>query len=919
MSKKQKGNADPKASIEPLSSLKIGIISFYDEALPAKYILQTPLAEFSQINGVSFIDRLRESLNSNLDYTLITFTQSSNLQFLEPGLKQMNANGWGDVLLFTSSDKNQSKNELISGFRTDELLSPAVLISNKLLQEQPLSVLNTSSKVGLLYSFEKLTSSWTNWQTDHADKTQTPEVTIASRLKLSTHWYNLKNSYQKPWKIVFMLLCALSLAAMTILSRDAAISGDEFTQFDWADTAIIPYYTDGKDAALSDPKKLMHLYGSSFDTFTALMARITGTEDVYEMRHFWNAIFGFICIFFTSLIIKRITRSYLYAGIGLILLFFTPRLLGDALNNPKDIPFAAGYLIALYYAIKYYSNRGRKPLSQFIGIITGISLAISIRIGGLVLLPIVATIAGFEYIRQIGVKSFLSFKWVGFQKLLLGFIIITAASFFIGIAPWPYGIEDPFTNPFKALKEFTNFGATLRQLFEGKLFDSDLLPRYYLVKYIAITLPLVSIAGVALFSIIAISKKVKIPTAAWYLVFAAVFPVFYIWFQKSNVYGGMRQVLFVIPCLVAIAVSGFHMLSNILGNKKWVKIAIPVSMLLINIPAASHIVKSHPMEYIYFNELAGGVKGAYGNYEMDYYLASLKPCTEWFLNNVARKNPNQKFVILTYGMDQVKYYCRKDTNVHVGFTRYDDRSEKKWDYAIFFNAYLDKDRLLSGKYPPVGTVYTPKIDGKPMGLVIKRPSFADFEGFEADRSKEYDKAVKKYKEYLEKDPNSNEVYLYLAYAYANLGKMDSAIWSANQSVKLYPEFTKALFALNQFYVGKGDYEKGIKVMDQYLAARPKDSDAHLIKGQTLAQKGDLNGAIQSIQQAIAFAPMDYRAYSLGAQIYQGLGDKINAGLYYDASKLFSTKDQNEYQNSLEALSGIYRSITGEDLDMSKYK
>jgi hypothetical protein len=38
--------------------------------------------------------------------------------------------------------------------------------------------------------------------------------------------------------------------------------------------------------------------------------------------------------------------------------------------------------------------------------------------------------------------------------------------------------------------------------------------------------------------------------------------------------------------------------------------------------------------------VVGNTEGAYGQYEMDYYLAGLRQSSEWFLENVARKNPN---------------------------------------------------------------------------------------------------------------------------------------------------------------------------------------------------------------------------------------------------------------------------------------
>lgn len=765
---------------------------------------------------------------------------------------------------------------------------------------------------------------------------------LSKKLKTSL-WFYTSGGIKSVHKMLFVGLSVLALSLGMWLSKDAGVSGDEFTQYEYSqltanyyeaklgkeihidtnalrgqkmETLVKKSYNNPENLATQeDPEKLMHLYGASFDTFTTLLIRWFGISDVMDFRHLINSIFGFFCMFFGALIVRRVTGgNWKYAWITLVLLFFTPRLLGESFNNPKDIPFAAGYIMAIYYTLKSFNGLQVFRWSSLLGLIVSVALGISIRIGGVLSIAIFVMYAGLQYINQIGFKAFIGFKWTGFIRVIVPVAAVAVFAYLLGIFFWPYGWDDPFTNPMKALKSFSNYAGSIRQLFEGKMYDSDMLPSYYLIKYVFITTPIAAIIGMALTLLFPAWKKTGFTLPIFLVFFAAIFPVFYIFIQKSQVYGGLRHILFTVPFFVICGILGYWLIEQFLKEKKWAAYAIPAAALGMTALPAKFIVQNHPLEYIYFNEFVGGTAGAYGSYEMDYYLAGLRPSTEWFLENVARKNPNKKYRVLTYGMDQVKYYCRKDTNVKVGFTRYDDRSEKTWDYTIFYNAYLDQERLLGGKYPPIGTVYTPKVDGKPVGLVIKRPSIADYEGFEADRKGNYDLAVSKYLDYLQKDPNSNEVYLYLSYAYANKNNLDSAIWAAKKSVELYPEFSKALFALNQFYVNKKDFDNAVKVMDQYLESRPKDPDGYLIKAQTQAQKGDLNPAIQSIQKAIELAPLDGRAYGLGSKIYQGLNDNLNANLYAEAAMLFQAKDENQRQKGIEALKGIYLSITGKELN-----
>ncbi len=837
--------------------------------------------------------------------------------------------------------------EFLGGIGTAEFNNNFIAFGKEAFQKLALQGITPIDAYELSYLAEKTCCQHTIIEADKKEQAKVaPIAALKKKLRTSVKFYT-GGGKQAVHKYIFLGVSIIALIAGAVLSRNAGISGDEFTQYEYSKLTA-NYYEDMLGMKISvdtlglkgqkmttlaskaasgqnlanlatqvDPERLMHLYGASFDTITTLMIRWFGISEVMDFRHLINSFFGFLCVFFGALVVRRVTGgSWKYAWITAIMLFFTPRLLGESYNNPKDIPFAAGFVISIYYTLKAFSSLGVIRLSSMIGLVIGTALGISIRIGGLLSIAIFMMYAGLQYIASLGgLKKFLSFRWTGFVRFILRLFVLGLASYLVGIALWPYGLDDPFSNPITAFKGFSNYGGSIRQLFEGKLFDSDLLPRYYLFKYVIITTPIAALLGMLLLLVFPAWKKTRFDNGIFLVLFAAVFPVLYIFIQKAQVYGGLRHILFTIPFFVMSGILGYYIIEKWLADKSWAKFALPGVALGLTLLPASFIAKNHPLEYIYFNETVGGTAGAYGNYEMDYYLAGLRPSTEWFLNNVARKNPNKQYQILTYGMDQVKYYCRNDKNVKVGFTRYDDRSEKNWDYTIFYNAYLDKARLTGGNYPPKGTVFSPMVAGKPMGLVIERVSHADYEGFMADRAKNYRLAQQKYMEYLKFDPQSNEIYLYLSSAYANLGNLDSAIWAAKKSIEIYPEFTKSLFALNQYYVGKNDFANAAKVMDQYLEARPKDADAWLMKGQALGQKGDLDAALNCAKTGIEINPQDNRFYELGAAIYQAKKDQLNLNLYVEAIGAFNGKTAEEKQKGAEAIKTIYLEITGKELDL----
>jgi len=813
-----------------------------------------------------------------------------------------------------------STTEWFSGFSDAEWNTPWLLLRGTSWKNAAISQI--AHQYRLLYALEKAGLSTENKPVEGAAALRTPILqSLKAKLGTVLWWYSPARMLREGsvWQLAFAAVALLLLVLMPMLSRNAAISGDEFTQYEYSKLTANYYQhmlggsidvdtnalkgqkmiglaraaaTEAPEslATLVDEDKFMHLYGSSFDTFTTMIIRWLGTDQIFETRHFFNSLFGFLAVLFAALIIRRLTGSWKYGFIGMLALFFTPRLLGESLNNPKDIPFAAGYIMAMYYMMRCFSGK-KMRISHAIGLVLGIGLAISVRVGGLLLLPITVMYAGLQYINLIGLNNFLKFRWTNLWAHVKPVLAVLVLGYAAGVLPWPYALESPLEHPFKVLSEFSNYSTSLRQLYEGKLYDSDLLPSAYLARYLFITTPLFTLFGLLLFFVLQLMQSKKFSTDVFLLLFAAVFPILYIYIQKSNVYGGLRQILFTIPPLVVLGVYGFYLLEQRIKSFRFAGTAVPATAGLLLLLPASFVARNHPLEYIYFNELSGGVKGAYGKYEMDYYLASLKPSSEWLIKEVISKNPEKKYTILTYGMDHVRYYFRNYPNVHVGYTRYDDRSKVDWDYSIFYNAHMDKERLLNGFYPPAGTVYSPEVDGKPMGIVIQRLGKADLEGMKAYKVRSYPDALEQLKTSLKTDPNSCEVLTAIADSYFQMGQsdtalnqamMDSATRYATRSIVITPDYTPALNIAGLIQLQMNKLDEALQYFNTYEQIRPKDGVAYYYQALILARKNLLDMSIEKLNKGIVQNQMAPEFYGLGAQLYQARGEKEQAQLYQQA-------------------------------------
>ena len=462
-----------------------------------------------------------------------------------------------NYLILGEAKKTSKLKEIISSDYGSKEYANSVVIHGSALSQ--INTNNCISVEQLIYNAEKscLIESYISNNTKDVNNSF---IDIwRKKLSQSFNYYSFWKS--KNWTLgAFLLATIFSFFYITNSSRKAGISGDDFVQYYYG-KCIASYQLDrigidlpldtnelkaekmytlakaypqvGKDIVkLEDPYMYMHLYGSSFDAFTAALVYLMDVEDFIEFRHWWNAVFGFLIFFYGALTIRRLTKgSWMWATLGLIVLLFTPRLFGESLNNPKDVPFALGYMMSLYYAIKFYQHFPRIKWSTLFGLIFGIALGISIRIGGLLSIAIIGLYMGLKYIENQGWSNVIKFKLNGLKPYITSIIGISVGAYILGIFFWPYGWDAPIENPKKALDAFTHYQVSLRQLFEGVLYDSNNLPGYYLTKYLWITLPIVTLIGIGL-NILMTSFNRKITMEEFLIIFAAIFPVFYIWINK---------------------------------------------------------------------------------------------------------------------------------------------------------------------------------------------------------------------------------------------------------------------------------------------------------------------------------------------------------------------------------------------------
>lgn len=677
-------------------------------------------------------------------------------------------------------------------------------------------------------------------------------------------------------KGVFVLLAVASLIVLVVGSFGAGMSGDDEIHNVHAAHVYDFYRTLGKDktAAVVTDQYNLPLYGQVVDNFAYALARWSGIDDVMQVRHTVNTICGWLAMLFTALIAFRLSgRKWLPAILTFLLFVFSPRFVGHSFNDLKDVNLVTFMAMGLFYMVVFLQDFPKVKVSTMVMLAVSIGLAMAVRVGGLILIAYFGFfgLLRWFFLSREGRLDGLS-KGAAFGRLVKYGLLTAAGGYLLCVSLWPYAMQRPIGNVLGALSSMNAFSISIRQLFEGSMAMSDTLPWYYTPKFIFMTIPVAVIAGASIYLFTGWGKNNRFFT--FFLLFCFAFPVCWIIYTKANVYGGWRHSMFCYPTLVVMAGLGFYSLHTrfVKPVLRWGSgVALPVVLLA---GPAFHMFANHPYEYVYFNELAGGVKNAYGKYELDYYYHSTRKATEWVMANadVSRLKPGEKFKVATWHTSSVGYYLRKDTaHFRPVFSRIYQMGNNDWDYAVFTITGMNPDWIKNKKmFPPVNTVHVEKVSGVPVCIVLERVDRNDLYGYQAMRAGKTDSAKMFFRRALQANPYNEQALENLSELYLNRNDADSAFALASFWVENVPSNISALSLLAQACFAKGDISGALSVSGRIKKVSPDDISGYWLAAHCHLREQDLQSALDELLALVEIRPYA-PAYDLMAQIYQAAG------------------------------------------------
>lgn len=335
----------------------------------------------------------------------------------------------------------------------------------------------------------------------------------------------------------------------------------------------------------------------------------------YEWFHLLNLAFGFLLFLLSYLLFLNNGVCPRKAVVAPISIFLTPYILGHIPGNPKDIPFAWAYLGSLYF-INLFGNKKTdfKVKVIILGALIGLSTAL--RAVGLTLL----------------VVSFLFDTLYSKNKLaqsIVEHVLITLISFFIWIILMPWLGVNFYANLVTAVFNASGFSEWKGTIFYlGEFLNKSQRPWHYLFVILGVKLPIPFVVLFLFGSFSFIKKTILklVPTSVEFLLFTAIYLNFFVYLVTHPVvYNGIRHFLYLVVLIVLF--SSFYLVKNWKSTRfyKTLLILIFVYFGFTGI----RMIHLHPYEYVYFNELTGGLRGAQKLFQLDYWGASYKTGSEY--------------------------------------------------------------------------------------------------------------------------------------------------------------------------------------------------------------------------------------------------------------------------------------------------
>jgi hypothetical protein len=429
-----------------------------------------------------------------------------------------------------------------------------------------------------------------------------------------------------------VLVVGLSTAA------DYGFTVDEYNADDYGPKALAWYTSGFTDRSHFETVEFsLWYYGPWFHMLTGYVQSFD-LADRITVRHAMTFMVGLAGVA-ALLPIGRLAVGRWVGLAAIALCLMTGYFYGSLFFTPIDVPFLAAMTWATL-AILVMTRRELPswPATIAVGLLTG--LAIGTRTGGIITHAYLLGAMILCAVEFFGNHSRLTARYV--LQIGVRYAAVVVLAWLTAIALWPWlQIGNPFEQFRIALVHFATIPMSFEFSHWGERIWTNALPQSYIPAQLLARLPgaFLLLLAVALgYAVVAAAIAGRDIAAKWRLdrsaglraaalalahergvlvICAAVaLPLGFLIVQRATIYDGIRHVLFVIPMLAILAGAGWYALLPLL--RRAAVVTAVVTGAYVGSTVAT-LVALHPLEYVAMNALAGGTRGAYNRFELDYW------------------------------------------------------------------------------------------------------------------------------------------------------------------------------------------------------------------------------------------------------------------------------------------------------------
>ena len=502
------------------------------------------------------------------------------------------------------------------------------------------------------------------------------------------------SKYQRNWPnlaqfeklVVFGVFISFAVVGFLIY-KDYGLSTDEPFQRAIGQTSLaylanlfgIAFLLDGA-SPLIDPASVFlsqrdRDYGVAFELPAEFFAKVLhlGSRDAYYFRHLLTFLVFYVAVYFFYRLIRLRYDSWRMGLLGATFLILSPRIFGDSFFNDKDLVFLSVFLIGIYTLVQFILKPSwRNALWHALAC----AIAIDVRLMA-VLLP-AATLAAFLMLtlrQALPIKKMLG---------LLGLYSVLLVVFVIAFWPWLW--LDPVGHFLLAFRNMAHFRHTPEMYFMGQIISAKELPWYYIPVWIGVTTPIIYSLlfcmglGVTLKQVWTNGRRLwSTKQELQDLIFLGLFiaPLLAVIVLHSVLYNGWRQMYFLYPAFLLVAVRGWVWIWAQCHSHQRRRNGVALVLVACLGYTGYWMICWHPHQYLYFNVLAGEFAK---RFDVDYFGVSYTP----LIKKIVAQEVNKNYSIFPiWNFWQINYFVNTQILSDDDRKRIiSDRSEACSDYVI---------------------------------------------------------------------------------------------------------------------------------------------------------------------------------------------------------------------------------------------